>query len=772
MPAARRNFFLGPTLTGVMRPRRRPASGLTSAFLLALLGWAPAASWGADPQLGPPLRIQRAAGEIAVDGELGDPGWQGVAAITTWFETNPGDNLEPSVKNVGYLTYDDRFFYAAFEFADPEPGRVRAPIGDHDAVPGSTDYGGVIVDTRDDGKTAQMFLANPRGTRYDAMTSDASGEDSSPDFYWDAAGKITASGWQMEIRIPFSSLRYSEADAPTWRIMLYRNHPRDRRFQYFTSRLPREVNCFICNSSKLTGLERLPRGSHVVAAPFVTGAQASAPESGLGSSLDSGDFESEIGLDVKWNPNADTTIDGTLNPDFSQVESDTAQISTNERFALFFPEKRPFFLESVDLLASPIQVVYTRALTSPKGGLRATGRFGATSYTALVAEDRGGGLVILPGPTGSGFADQDFESRVGLARLKHDLGSSFVGFIATAREIEGGGHNRVFGPDFEWRPRPSDSITGQFLWSDTRTPVLPQLAQEWDGRDLADHAALLWWSHGDGKYDWFVQLADFGEEFRADNGFVPQVGYREVFVNAGRTWHPKERFFSRVRLFTNDYEDRDHDGDVVSRRVSIGSGMDGRFNSFLRVELNDEDYRVGDRLLSRFRPRIQLQANPGWVFNQFSLTTTFGDEIDFANGREGDGFDLSLNATLRASERLEFRVAASRRQLDVDAGAAGSGRLFTAEVERLRGQFNFNSRAFVRLIAQYVETERDPALYTLPVTRKDAGFSGSALFAYKLNWQTVLYLGFSDGRTYLEDTDELEPSDRQLFLKLSYAWQR
>jgi hypothetical protein len=744
---------------------------LTPALLLALLGWTPAASWGAEPQPGPPLSVHRAAGPIAVDGDLSDAGWQGAEQITTWFETNPGDNLEPKVRNVAYLVYDDRFFYAAFDFEDPHPGDIRAPIGDHDAVPSSTDYAGVIVDSRNDGKTAQMFLANPHGTQYDAVTSDASGEDSSPDFFWDAAGKVTETGWRLEIRIPFSSLRYSEADHPTWGLLLYRNHPRDRRFQYFTARLPRDVNCFICSSSKLTGFDQLPKGSHLVAAPFVTSSQASAPESGLGSRLENGSLDSEIGIDVKWNPSAETTIDGTINPDFSQVESDTAQISTNERFALFFPEKRPFFLESVDLLSTPIQAVYTRSITSPKGGLRATGRFAGTSYTALVAEDRGGGLVILPGATNSDFADQDFESRVGIVRLKHDLGSSFVSFLATTREVDGGGHNRVLGPDFQWRPTAADSITGQYLWSDTTTPNRPEAAEEWDGRDLSGGSALVSWSHGTASKDWFLQLADFSDEFRADNGFVPQVGYREAFLDAGRTWYPKDRFLSRLRLFTTDYVDQDRDGDTISRRVSVGAGMDGGWNSFLRIELNSEDHRVGGLLLHRFRPRFQLQANPGRILNQLSLDGSFGEEIDFANGREGDGIDLSFQSTLRPSEHLVFNLLLNRRQVDVDAGGQ-SGRLFTATIERLRAQYNFNARAFVRLIGQYVETKRDPSLYTFEVGRKDGDFSGTALFAYQLNWQTVLYLGYGDGRSYLEDTARLEPNDRQLFLKLSYAWQR
>ena len=247
------------------------------------------------------------------------------------------------------------------------PRGVIAPLRDRDNLSGTTDYAGVIVDSKNDGKTAQMFLANPRGLQYDAVTSDASGEDSSPDFYWDTAGKITATGWNLEIRIPFSSLRYSNEAEPTWGILLYRNYPRDRRYQFFSAKLPRDVNCFICNSSKLTGFADLPHGSHLVVAPYANSQRSDAPSAGLGTPLQNGDLSSDAGLDLKWNPLANAAIDVTLNPDFSQIESDVAQIAANERFALFYPEKRPFFLEGVDLFATPFQAVYTRTVTSPRG---------------------------------------------------------------------------------------------------------------------------------------------------------------------------------------------------------------------------------------------------------------------------------------------------------------------------------------------------------------------------------------------------------------------
>ena len=154
-----------------------------------------------------------------IDGALSDEGWRGASRVDRWYETNPGDNLPARVRSVAYLTYDDRFFYIGFEFEDPNPATIRAPLGDHDNVPdGSTDWGGVYLDTRNDGHSAMIMLATPRGVQYDALIDDSSGENPSADFFWDSAARIVDKGWTLEMRIPFSTLRYKSGDPQTWGI--------------------------------------------------------------------------------------------------------------------------------------------------------------------------------------------------------------------------------------------------------------------------------------------------------------------------------------------------------------------------------------------------------------------------------------------------------------------------------------------------------------------------------------------------------------------------
>jgi len=721
---------------------------------------------------GPPLQIDLAAGEIEIDGQLDDDGWSNAQPVTTWFETRPGDNLEPQRENIGYLAYDERFFYAAFRFIDPEPERIRAPLSNRDNVPSYTDYGGVIIDSNDDGRTAQMFLANARGIQYDALQSDASGEDSAPDFFWESAAQITEEGWTLEMRIPFSSLRYTESDPEQWRILLYRNYPREFRYQFFSSRLPRDSNCFICNSAPLTGLSDLPSGSHWVVAPYVTGSQAAEPEGDLGTSLRTDDPASEIGLDAKWLPNPNTILDLTVNPDFSQIESDAPLISANERFALFFPEKRPFFLESSDLLDTPLTAMYTRSFTAPRWGTRATGEYKGTTYTMLVGEDRGGGSTIIPGSQGSDLAEQDFSSIVAMSRVRRDFGSSFVSFVYTGREIDGGAYNRVFGPDFRWEPTSHDVISGQLLFSESETPDRDDLADEWDGRSLSGHGAELWWSRQLEHWDFFTLYNDLSEEFRADNGFIPQVGIRRGFGEIGRTLRPKDKPITRIRLFTAGNYRVDRDGRVIDRWIQPGFGFDGLLNSFVRFEFFIDETRAGDRLIRRNLIRPRVNFTPGGIFSEVTIRGTFGEDIDFANDRPGDTTSFGITATLQPTDHLQVALRADERALDVSTADGRSGRLFTADIARVRATYTFNSKSWLRVIGEWIRTERRADLYDDPseIEALSKNFGGSVVFAYKLNWQSVLFLGYGDNRE-LAEFGNLEPSGREAFIKISYALQ-
>jgi len=734
---------------------------------------------GTQPQAAEPLTIGPASSEIQIDGVIGESEWANATKYETWYETNPGDNIEPAVKTVGRVTYDSRFLYFAIESSDPNPKAISSPYADHDQISGNTDdYVGVLLDTRNDGKSGYLFLVTARGVQYDAVTDDAgSGEDNSPDFFWDTASKIHDKGWTAEARIPFSSLRYDGSSPEQWGLMLYRNYPRDRRYQMFTNKLPRDVNCFVCSWGKVTGLRNLPTGDHMVIAPYVTANQLGEPRGGtLGNELVNHPVGADGGLDLKWNPTADMTIDGTLNPDFSQIESDVAVISTNERFAIFIPEKRPFFLEGVELFSTPIQAVYTRTITSPRWGARTTGKSGAYAYTMLVTQDRGGGDVILPSAFGSDFAQQDFSSIAAIGRVRRDLHNrSFVSFLATTREAEGSAHNRVFGPDFQWRIGDNNTITGQLLYSSTQEPNRVDLSENWNGEKLSGHAAQVWYQYSTATRDFYIQGNDYDEDFRADNGFVPQVGWRGSYSEAGYTWRPKG-FFSRIRAFGMGEYQETQDGALLYRLASVGVGADGKFRSFTRLRLAHDTVSNEGTIFSRDRVYYQVQFNVSRVISFVGFDGWVGEEVDFSNNRLGRGANMNANVELRPGEHLRVGLTSGVRWLNI-----GGDRLFTSQIERLKATYTFNSRMFVRAIVQNQRTHRDrllsgddpdPEKTDDDVDRYGGALSGQLLFAYKLNWQTVFYVGYGDLREVTSGEGDFEPSNRQFFAKVSYAFQR
>ena len=735
--------------------RRIAFAILVTAVAAAAFAQAPPAPPPAAPPLPPPIHIHRAEGAITVDGNLDDPGWKNAAVIDRFYETSPGNNNGPKVKTIVHLTYDDRYFYIGIRCEDPEPQKIRAPYVDRDQVIGTDDNIAIFLDTRNDKRSAMELRVNPRGIQGDGIYNDANGnEDFSPDFFYDTAAKIDAGGWSAEYRIPFASLRYNDAPVQTWNILVWRNYPRDFRYAFQSAAIPRGSNCYICWMHPIVGLEGLPAAGHLIAAPYVTSQSTALPENGqLGAPLEREPLKKDAGLDVKWTPTQNQALDMTFNPDFSQIESDVAQITTNRRFAVFFPEKRPFFLEGFDLFDTPLQVAYTRTINSPRWGARGTGKIGGTAYTVLVTDDHGGGLTILPGPLESSFLPADFKSYDTIARVRHDLGASFAGLVLTDREISGGGHNRVFGPDFQWRPSQTDAVTMELLHSDTKDPGV------YGSGSSTSNAFSAAWNRTKQHYDAGVQLRDIGDGFRADLGFFPQVGYREGAVGAGYRAYPEHGLFRFFRTYLAFDEQRDLHGNTIFRQWAPGFLALGVKNLQLNVEAHPkEQIFVGDKLLDQTYAIWFAQIDPHRRWPRIVLQGRFGQGIDFGSGRVGNQTNFTAASTIRPHDKVTFDVNASREWLD-----AQGERVYTVTIERLKTTYSFSAKSLVRVIGQYVDTNTPFG--------HSGSFLGSVLYSYKLNWQTVLFAGYGDDRVLNPNADLLR-ADRSFFFKVSYAIQR
>jgi hypothetical protein len=700
------------------------------------------------------LTIKKADAPIVIDGDLSDSGWNSALRIEDFVEYARGDNTAPPVRTTAWLAYDERYVYVAFRSQDPRPAAIRAPFVDRDQVLADQDYVAIAIDAQNDRRSAVVFRVNPRGVQTDSILNDANQtEDFTPDFFYEAAAKITLEGWTAEMRIPLSSLRYPDRDPQTWGIILTRNYPRDFNYMMASTRLPKGRNCFVCYATALEGLTGLPHGGHMTVAPYSTAAR---DEQWTGTQLTPQPLHSSSGADFKWSASPRMTIDATVNPDFSQIESDIPQVSANSRFALSFPEKRPFFLEGVDLLSTPLKLVYTRSITSPAWGARATGQSGSTAYTLLATEDRGGGGVILPGAEGSSVANQDFRSLVVIGRSRTSIGKSFLGMLFTDREVQGGGHNRVIGPDFLWKANDADRVLGQAVLSDTRNPATIDAAA---GRG---HAARLVYTRDKKGYDIWSQYFDSSPRFRADDGFIASVGIHGSDFEVGGHIYPSRGFASFIRPFFG------FGREATWRGAYAGFYFEGKYgiNGWWSFHLGDQD-RVRGAFTPQYRfVEVHYKATPSTLLPTVSLDGSIGQRVDYRNVRIGNGGSFTLTASMRPTTHLELAANVSREWLNV----AGS-QLYDADIDRLKATYVFNSRSLVRVIAEHSNTDRTVWLYNDVVSPRDGDLTLSALYGYRLNWQTTFFIGYGDFRL-LDDAQRLLPNRRSVFLKASYAFQR
>ena len=509
--------------------------------------------------------------------------------------------------------------------------------------------------------------------------------------------------------------------------------------------IPRGSNCWLCHSLRLTGITGLPRGGGLTVTPFVTGSASGDAGERWGS-------HATAGADAKWLPQPNLAVDLTANPDFSQVESDAPQIGINKRFALFYPEKRPFFLEGSDLWNSPVSVVHTRTITSPGWGVRLTGRPGSSSYTLLAAIDQGGGSVIRPGSSSSSFEPQAENALVFLGRFRRNIGRSSVGAIATFRRAPDGTFNGVGGTDVHWYPGNADHVAGQILLSDTRSA---------GGERVTGHALHLSWDRSMRHIGWSLLVQDLGRDFRADSGFVPQTGVRRTEASVGYTVYPSG-FLRSLRPQVAFADVREPGGPLVSQAASAGVAVDGGVQASLLWHPRDKERAPDGRLFELEYWTASAEFRPGRRLPYFSVTARYGDDLDLEGARVGVGSAVAISAVVSATDRLNAEVTGERRRLDVLA-AGRSVRIFTATVTRAKLSYAFTPRAFMRLVAEWEEVDE----------RQTGGalandFQGSVLLGYRVNWQSIVYLGY-DNVVALEGGTERGRRHR-LFLKAAYTF--
>lgn len=709
-----------------------------------------------------PLEVPTTVEAVVVDGRLDEAAWATALSIPLHWETNPGDNSPAPVATECLITFDADRLYVAFRAHDPDPQKIRARFTDRDTV-FQDDFVGVILDTFNDERRAFQFFVNPRGVQADVFLDQVNdNEDSSWDAIWDAAARIHEGGYVAEMAIPFSSLRFPRTTGPqVWGLDALRYWPRSSRHRLTSVPRDRANECHLCQLSKIVGFENVNPGRNVEITPTLTGSRRDRRQSGGG--LEAGDGETDAGLTARWGMTPNLILSGTVNPDFSQVEADAAQLGVNEQFTLFFPERRPFFLEGADFFDTPFRAVFTRNVADPDWGLKFTGKEGANAYGAFVAQDSQTNL-LLPGSQGSRVTSLETESTDVALRYRRDVGSSAaLGALFTSRD--GGGYeNQVFGVDGLFRPSPSDTIRFQVLGSRSHLPSVFAGEEEQPEGSFSGHALAARYIHQSRQWRYWGTYDDVAEDFRADLGFMPQVDFRRGVAGTQRTWWGDEgTFYNRIN-WGGDWDlTEDQKGRELEQEVETYVDLFAR---------RESQVSAGGGTRRRFFGGRQFEEVFGWVYGQVQalpdlnlvLEVYQGDGIDLANVQAGR--ELRIQPSLRwdAGKHLRLNLRHDALSLDVDAG-----RLFEARLTELRAAYQLNLRTFLRVIGQYTEVERNPALYDDPVESMERNLVTQVLASYKVNPRTVLFVGYSD-TSLAEGRDDLERNDRTFFLKVGYAW--
>ena len=715
----------------------------------------------------PAYPIGTPAGTIVIDGVISPTEWAGTTPIALPWETSPGDNIAAPVRTEALIAHDSETLYVAFRAWDPKPSAIRANLTDRDKA-FQDDFVGIVVDTFNDERRAFEFFVNPLGVQMDLTNYDVDGgnEDESWDAIWASAGKIHADRWEVEMAIPFRALRFPAASGPqTWGVDLLRNYPRSKRHRIGVNALDRNKDCYICQFSKLTGFDGIRPGRNIELAPTITTHRTDARTSFPRSSLDRGNFDLEPGLTAGWGVTPNLTFNAAINPDFSQVEADSPQLDVNTTFTLFFNEKRPFFLEGADFFQTPMEAVYTRTISDPSWGAKLTGKKGKSGGGGFVTGDSVTN-VLLPGSEGSRQISIGGSNTSGVVRYRYDLGkNSTLGVLLTSRT--GGDYaNHVGGFDGFFRLTDKDSISAQLLTSRTRYPDSIATRHAQPAGSFNDFGGRVRYRHSTRNWFWFASYDDIGTDFRADAGFIPRVDYRVGEAGIERTWHGDgKQWYNRLIWGGNWDRTEDQSGFLLEDEFESYFGIAGPRQSFvsLNVGRRDRSYlrrEFRDHYFANIEGEVSLNKR---LYGRLGISA--GDTIDFANVREATRLRIAPFLSYRATRSLFLNLSHQWEKLDVDRG-----RLFTATATQFRTVYQFNIRTFVRVILQHTDVDRDPALYNVRVDASSTRLFPQVLFSYKLNPQTVLFIGYSSTRLANDESVDLLENDRTVFLKIGYAW--
>src|SRR5690348_17220108 len=749
---------------------------VVAALVLAPILALPATSARAEAPGSPraPVTIPSIATWTGSDGTPTADAWQHAAHFRVDNEIQPGHNVAAPVKTEVDVGYTPAALWMRFVAQDPSPADVRVKYRQHDGFNNNDEYVGIIFSPFNDTQWGYEFFCSTGATELDSFRQQ-NNEYSSFDAIWYCNAHLTPTGYVVTMQIPFRSLKFPHSDDPqTWRMLFFRNWARNVRHQITQVKLDYDSNCTLCQAELLrTQTPIHSEGGNFLIIPAATVSQTDAratPDSGLSH----GSPTAAAGLDARWAIRPDLEWSATLNPNFSQVAPDVLQSTVNRRFAIYYPENRPFFEAGTWVFNTPgfnygknnanNQFVDTRQIADPDWATKVVGQIGSNALGALVADDSITN-ILMPGPVQSSLQSFDFPTRDGLLRYRRDFtGNSAVGVLATNRT--GSGYdNGLLAVDGSWQIDPSDTITTQLAHSSTTYPQQVATAFGIAPGRVSGDGWLVAFQRTRSNYTANLLLASVAPGFRADLGYLPQVGYREAQPQFEYDWYSSNSWWNTGGFGGSyDWVQASGKGPILDRQAQIYAFVHAVAQSHIVLFARHDQQYFGGKTFTLGQYEIDASAQPlRWL--QFEVDATGGDGVDYVGVRKGRLLSIAPSFTLSPGPHLEIDFVGNFEQLDV-----ADQRLYTAKLYDLRAAWYFNSRMFVRAIAQEQDVRNNVALYPAGTPSRTRTLASQFLFGYMLNPWTSLFAGYTDNYLGTGDTG-LVQQGRTYFLKVSYAFQ-
>lgn len=689
-----------------------------------------------------------------IDGNIHEPLWQNCKVDTHFITYNPafGDTL--AQHTIVHLAYDPEHLYFAFECFDDEPDKIKTSISQRDRI-FSDDWIGFSLDALGNKQSSYDFFINPNGIQADIFTT-TSGEDIAPDWVWESAGRLIDNGYQVEVSIPLRSIRFTGGQESLMGILFWRKISRFGKSGAYPKIEPSQSALAVRMPVVYKNLYYKRQMEVLPSFTYSSQAEHETPKIWGDSNV-----EKNLGVSAKLALTSSINLHATYHPDFSQVESDAYQVEVNQRYPIFFSEKRSFFMEAGGLFNVAatggdnmmVTAVHTRKIIDPNMGGRITGSAGQSSFGVLVADDAAPGKSlddeenVLEGKT----------AQVAIARYKYSFGSdNYAGLIYSGRELADG-YNRVGGADFQYRYKDQHNFAAAFLSSASKEPVD---LQKKDG-----YASMINYLYASKKLAIWSSLEHYGTGFNMETAFYQRTAFNRATVYVGPNFYPNEKKYPWIRrinpfIFTyllHDLETRKDDILVVLALRSFWTRQGMVRLDYISLK---EYWKIQSFDQYLWRAMANAQATK-WL--NFNARISQGKTIyyDEENPYLGDGFSYSLGLTLQPNTKFTQSFDLFHETFHEPV----SGRKeYEITIINSRTTYQFNKYFFLRGILRY--QDYDKKLLT------------DFLASFTFIPGTVLYVGYGSlyeqkdwqKNEWIDNRGRYMESFRSFFFKASYLW--